>query len=542
MNRVALRAALPAFVVVVAVLAPFHDRAFTIDDTFFLRGALHAATDPLHPSAYDIVWQDAPERVAPTGGLLQAWLLVPAVVSPSPESVAHLTELGFLCLAVLATVGLALRLGLATRWATVAGLLLATTPTALAMAGTAMADVPAMGLGAVGVERLVAWRQERKLHQAILAALALALAPLARPHSILFLGVGALFLLDDLFAPATWLRSGIARWLPLPAAVLLTAAILAVTWDTAPGAPGLFAVTSRLSSHSWMANNAVAFPTHWVLVFPLAVPWLALRPGSILRRWWLLLGAVVALFALQMRSGGASLFISVAAGLGVAVLWDIVADGLARRDATQLVLGLWLLLPLAALPYSHFPAKFNLAAAPAAAILVARLLATVRLRRAGVVLGLTASLGIALGIAILRADSAFGELGRRAVAELIRPHVEAGRRVWFVGHWGFQWYAERAGARPVTVTPPFPEPGDLIAISRNSNKGLVVSKMILDGYVLSPVARLEDSTPGGRVMTEGAGFYSNRTGSLPWIWGREPIDAISVWHVVALKPTRTAVP
>ena len=73
--------------------------------------------------------------------------------------------------------------------------------------------------------------------------------------------------------------------------------------------------------------------------------------------------------------------------------------------------------------------------------------------------GLVAVLGVVLGVALLRADAALAGAGRRAGPTLIAPRVAAGERVWFVGHWGFQWYAERAGARIVTTTPPYPAPG-----------------------------------------------------------------------------------
>ncbi|MEX2204985.1 MAG: hypothetical protein WEF50_02020 [Myxococcota bacterium] len=65
-------------------------------------------------------------------------------------------------------------------------------------------------------------------------------------------------------------------------------------------------------------------------------------------------------------------------------------------------------------------------------------------------LGATRVAGVVLGLLLIRADAAFAELGRRAAAELIEPNVRAGWTVWFDGHWGCQWYAERAGARSLT--------------------------------------------------------------------------------------------
>ena len=50
------RLALPAFAVVIAVFVFFHDKAYTIDDPFFLLQADQVLKDPLNPSGFEIVW------------------------------------------------------------------------------------------------------------------------------------------------------------------------------------------------------------------------------------------------------------------------------------------------------------------------------------------------------------------------------------------------------------------------------------------------------------------------------------------------------
>jgi hypothetical protein len=151
-----------------------------------------------------------------------------------------------------------------------------------------------------------------------------------------------------------------------------------------------------------------------------------------------------------------------------------------------------------------------------------------------VVLVVTCVLGVALGVAILRADAAFAGLGRRAAAELIAPQVAAGHRVWFAGHWGFQWYAEKAGGRILTLTPPFPLPGDLLVISTRSEPGGAILDMLANRYPRAThLGRIEDASPGGRLMSAeaGAGFFSNAWGYLPWGWGKEPLDTFDLWRI-----------
>jgi 4-amino-4-deoxy-L-arabinose transferase-like glycosyltransferase len=519
-----------------AVLVPFLDKAFTVDDTVFLRQAEHAVEDPLHPTAFDMVWGEVPARVSPTSGIVMAWLLVPAILAGGSERVAHLTQLVMLALALLATVSLGIRLGLAPRSAAAAGLLLAATPAALGMAGTAMADVPAMSIGVLGLERLVAWRQERRLHQALLAAASLALAPVTRPHLLLLLGVGALLLVGDCLRSESWRKAGWRLWIPLAAAPLLTALLLLVTRDPSPSAAGIVAATSQTSALERVPRNVVAFSIHWVLVLPLALPWIVLRLFPILRRWPVLILSTVAMGALMWLSRELPPLptpyrFAPIAGLGAAVLFDVLWGGWKRRDATQITLGLWLLVALVAAPYFQVPSKYLLASAPAAALLVAREVAARGGRLAHATLVVTCLVGLALGVAILRADAAFAGLGRTAAAALVGPQVAAGRNVWFAAHWGFQWYAEKAGGRIVTLTPPYPAPGDLLVLSRNTEVGFRVNRMVLSGFRLRGIATIEDNSAGGRIMLDGAGFYDNGRGYLPWTWGDGVLDAFLLTQV-----------
>jgi hypothetical protein len=137
------------------------------------------------------------------------------------------------------------------------------------------------------------------------------------------------------------------------------------------------------------------------------------------------------------------------------------------------------------------------------------------------------ALGLGLGVAILRADAALAEVGRRATAELIEPRVAAGQRVWFVGHWGFQWYAENAGARPVTLTPPYPSRGDFLVVDLGGGTSTPLLDMMANRFPrMVQVGHVLDPEPGGRIMDGklGVGFYSNAAGHLPWAWGTTPVD------------------
>jgi len=75
-----LRYAAPGILLATILLVPFFGKAYTIDDPFFLRKAEHAWHDPLHPTAFEIVWnQEVPQRASTLlpGGPLVPFLLLP---------------------------------------------------------------------------------------------------------------------------------------------------------------------------------------------------------------------------------------------------------------------------------------------------------------------------------------------------------------------------------------------------------------------------------------------------------------------------------
>src|SRR5690242_19895082 len=94
-----------------------------------------------------------------------------------------------------------------------------------------MPDVPAMALGTLGLERLVAWTQERRVHHSALSALLLWLASLARSNTILLLPIGALLLIGDFHTLASWRTTRWTVWLPLVSAPILMGLVLFVIRD-----------------------------------------------------------------------------------------------------------------------------------------------------------------------------------------------------------------------------------------------------------------------------------------------------------------------
>jgi 4-amino-4-deoxy-L-arabinose transferase-like glycosyltransferase len=459
-----------ALALAAVVLLPFLGKAYTIDDPVFLHEARALLSDPLHPAAFELVWSSERRLRASEflpGGPVAPYLLVPLALAGWREWAGHLLMLVYFGIAILGTAALARRLGLSPWVQGAAALLAASAPAALGMAGTVMPDVPAMMFAVLGMERMVAWVETHRHRAAIAAAVFLAFAALTRINLLVLLAVAAYYAVRR-----SWiLRRDWRNVVPVLLAAGLVLLVSLVTRD--PDASGGSAVTAV--GH----QLGLDFTRRHVLA--LFIAYLTTTP---------LLAALLTL----------------------------------RRLEPSRLLWAWLLVPVPLIAYVQVAPKYLLPALPAAAILAAYGLE--RLASRARVLGLLAAAGTALGVLILSADARMAGTARAAAARLIEPRVQQGQRVWFAGHWGFHWYAEAAGARPLSVDPPFPSRGDIVVASTVDRPvGLlaVLPRTLIETW--------GSADPAGQVMSAHAGFYSDLWGLLPWAWERPEAPPFQVWRV-----------
>jgi hypothetical protein len=510
------------------LLAPFLNTPFTIDDPLYLREAQHVLVDPLHPQAFNIVWNyevSKPASQILPGGLFVPFLLIPTAMSGCKEWVGHLTILLFLLAALYAASRAALRLGLDQTQARWASLLTVACPAVLGMSATIMPDVPAMLLVILGMERILAWRDDREWHQGLAASAWLTLAALTRLQTIGVLAAAFVFLLDGLSAAE--IRRSFQQFPQRFAPVVLTpiAFLIVSALASNPDAEGeniLLTFLGMPGGVGLLIRNGLSFLAHWLLVVPLTIPWLVLRFRKISPAWQIagLVGAGVA----ATRYG----WVAFAAAATCVALLDIGWDALQRRDRVQLALWLWLGIAIPAVIYFHLPSKYLLPSVPAAAILVVRLRPESARAGARWLMPSVVAAGVVLGFLILAGIRDLAETQRTAVNELVVPRIQAGENVWIAGHWGFQWYGERAGAIPMTMEPPLPHAGETIVVSLIDRAFL--TRKFSDREVVRHFCY--PSSRFGRVMDfdARAGFFSNLYGDLPWVWGSAESSCFEVWQ------------
>jgi hypothetical protein len=523
-----IRLSAPAIIVACALFLPFLNKAYLIDDPYFLMQAESVRHEFLRPQNFTLCWFHdcvcGPVAQLAPGAALMGYFLLPAIMLGALEPLTHLLQLLALLAAVMATVSLALRFGAAPVEARFAGLLLVTFPPVLALTDTAMPDTLAMSLGVIGLERFVAWRENGRIGSAIMAALALGLAPYARLHALGLIGVGVVAAALQLWRNSSKSR---LRWIgfsPLLAAIAIFLGVSHITRE-----PGLGGSLPPQSSIMWerFGPNIRALFLNYVICFPIAVLWLiSVRRGAL----WLVSAAscvfLICLGLVKMPAQAAVLWtLAAVAALCIAQMhWEGF-----RTRSPGLLLSIWLLVPCAVLPYRHLPSKYLMVTAPAAAIAGMALLRKESPAFRNAVA--TAAIGV-FGIAslfILQADTQFAEMSRQASADLIAPRVAQGEKVWFTGQWGLYWYAQKAGANVVMAGVSEPKSGDLLVTGKEDGGAPVLERFPRRQLVAERVF----AWTGGRTMSmrDKAGLYSNFWGPLPWSWGSGEVDRFQLWRI-----------
>jgi hypothetical protein len=538
MDKPVLRCAALGMLLTALCLLPFLQKAFTIDDPFYLAQAHQALRTPLTPAATEMCWDNIGFARSIRGigppGLAMSYILIPVALLNDKEWVGHLIELLLVCLAVIETVALAFRCGVGETEAMLAGAFFASFPAVLVMAGTLMPDLLAGTLGVIGLERLLAWKVDGRIGQAVAAGIALGLAPLARSHTMLLLPIGIVMLAGqaERVSVASWLRAvrdtKWIRWLPIVIAIVCFVVVNRITSDGMSTSSALFPAgpNEEQVGLRFVVANLLQFGLNWMLVTPFAAAWLLLD------------GATGVAYVAAALIGGALLkytmpdtpeLLAVAGMAGLAAIGSAVIWACRRRRVAFAGLAMCLLLATPMIVYYHLPTKYLVPCAPAASILLAvRLFESTRAVKAWSVA--IVCVGVVVGLTLLRADAAFSGLARRAVSEAVAPQIRSGHRVWYSGQWALTWYAEQAGATCLSIYPPFPEAGDIVIAGELEGGVDMVSHIPRKLRLLD---KIQVTEPGIRIMNAGVrvGFYSNMTGYLPARWSSKPVNTYFVWQV-----------
>jgi len=541
LSWLALRPRLLLVLLTVAAFGPFLTRPLNIDDPLFVWAARHIQSHPTDPYGFQVNWYGTMSpmwEVTKNPPLACYYLALAGSVFGWSELALHAAMLLVAITAVLGAHRLATRLCGRPVLAAAAMLL---TPVFLVSGVTLMCDMLllAFWLWAVvfwieGLERGEAWRL-------ILAGVLIAFATLSK-----YFGAA---LVPLLLAHGIFKRRRPGPWLlPLLIPVVVVALYQWAThalygrglWSdaatyatTTKDTFGISALGSGVVALAF-AGGGLAIATFLAL--------LVWRPAALAAGALVVSGLFVVAFAGGALSrkygalaGTSSLWLGAqmifwATG-GLAILAAAVMDAWRQRDAQSILLALWVGGTFAFAAFGNWivNGRSLLPLAPAVAILFVRRLERWTPSKPGekpVVFCVIA--GAALALAVVRADCRFAQAARESAELAGAKYGASPGRLWFEGHWGFQYYMEKQGFAPAGA-PQVPAEGDRLAIPMNNSNTTPP-----DPHIAHPWKALLVNGPRHLTTTSrdtGAGFYASEWGPLPFAFGNVPPERVLVYLI-----------
>ena len=512
-----------ALFIVVAVLAPFLHKAFHIDDPLFIWMAQQISHHPGDPYGFAVNWSSFARpmfSVMQNPPLNSYYMALAARFFGWSEFAMHSAFLAPAIAAILGTFFLGRRLS---RSPLLAALLTLFTPVFLVSATNIMSDVWLLALWVWSIECWLSGLERNSRLLLALASILIAAAALTKYFGLCLVPLLALYALAH---ERRFKFQFLFLIIPLLTIVvyemvtamkyehgLFSAAIL-YPWTRSADIEKPF-VRQFLTGLSFLGGCFVS-----VLFF---LPLIRIRKVIIIGAFIfvLLLPLFYFFFGRSLSSQVGTVAVTIEGALfavtAVGILVLAWADLAQRKTSDSLLLFCWVvgIFVFATFMNWSITARTFLPIAPALAILLVRKLDLVRLERKIDISVWWPLLPAALVSVLLAvADYNLANTARTASSQLQQRFRFQLATIEFQGHWGFQYYMEQWGPKPLEEQRFMPIAGDIMVIPANNtslfalppeNVGLIEELNYPQPLWLTTMSR------GGI-----AGFYSSVWGPLPW--------------------------
>jgi hypothetical protein len=477
----------PLFLALIVALANA-PKPVVVDDTAYLTYARHIAEHPLDPYGFEIFWYAKPDpamRVLAPPVVLY-WLGIGIGLFGEHPALLKLWLFPFVWVFAWAVRELLRRFARGTESRVLP--LIVLSPAVLPTVNL-MLDIPALGLGLAAMVIFILCTKRDSWRLAVAAGLLAALALQTKYTALLIPPVIGWYGLTQqrirlaviaigvaIMAFAVWELLLVAKYgeshfvyhaseqqlEPRPGESALSAFLR----EKANLTPGLAGQVGCLGIGVGLLGGAA-----------LGIPrrWLGIAAGS-----WAVGFALIALFPFWRPDLNRSVPSTLWAAAGWSVMAALAGCGILLRfrfgrglrirpNSDTLFLAGWVLLEFAGYyALTPFPAARRVIGfVVVGGLLAARAVSRVeRIRPLRQPPGWLIGFGVAAGIAVAALDTldAFPEKWCAKRAAVVAADLPEGATVWFVGHWGFQYYCERWGMKPVVPGQSVLMPGDMLVL------------------------------------------------------------------------------
>ena len=574
MKRSTARDLLIIVIAVIAVLAPFLNKAFHIDDPLFLWIAKQISVNPGDPYGFAVNWYTTSQpmsSIMQNPPLSSYYMALMAIFLGWSEPAMHGAFLVPAIAAVAGTFFLARRLSGSPL---LAGFLLLFMPVFLVSATGVMCDVWLLALWVWSIECWMRGLERNSFWLFLLAAILAATAALTK-----YFGVA----LVPLLAAYTLVRErGLThRLLYLSVPVVVISSYQLIT--KAKYGQALFSAamlfswkeTARPERH-FFEQLCIGLSFAGGCLFPILfyVPFLKLRQrpaeaGSFAAESgkmpdFRILFPVITMFAVLvplMYLGMASAVTSKSALVPVAIeralfvttgtgiLALALADVIQRKTSDSLLLALWVFgtFLFAAMMNWSITSRTFLPMAPAVVILLIRRLQPDAVSAAAVTGGKGLSIlprrlsqqlqthytlllpAALVSLLITAGDYKLANTARQAASNFKERFQNQSGHVWFEGHWGFQYYMQQWNAKPLDAKQGDVVSGDVLIVPiNNTNVQRRVPLPAIDRREHINFPQFPATTMSSAIR---AGFYSSLWGELPWAAAQVPPEPYLILRI-----------
>jgi Dolichyl-phosphate-mannose-protein mannosyltransferase len=520
-------------------LLPFSGRAFHVDDPLFLWSAQQITKHPLDPYGFNVLWDNYTEPMSAVTKNPPLACYYAALIGSIAGWSERALHLGFLLPALallLGTYRLASRFTRSPLLAATATLL---TPGVMVSASSVMCDIMMLALWVWAASLWIEGLDHHKPFYLTASSLLIGLAALTKYFGISLLPLLLAYSLVRKRRLGWWslyflLPLGLLAGYQFWTAIQYGHPMFSDAFD--------FAQSERVINGKVPASASVLMSISFIggcalpalLFSPLLLRWknlsIVLLSGAVggfaLVLGWVGLGhfaeqVVRVSLRAHWLSSGLQLTLFVAAG--ICVLWFAVAELRNWTSAEPFFLGLWVAGTFVFVAFVNWTinARTVLPLIPASGILIARRLEhlpasfTPQLQRR-IVLALAFSGAVSCWLA--KADADLANAARQAAVFIHQQTYHDQSTVWFQGHWGFQYYMQRFGARPIDFLSSTMDRGDVLIVPENNadafkmpSPEFVASSEVIEVALPEPLFTMR--------WRSGAGFYASFYGPLPFAFG-----------------------
>jgi 4-amino-4-deoxy-L-arabinose transferase-like glycosyltransferase len=540
-------------IVAVLIHLPFLGKAFHIDDTLFYYTAKQILTSPLDPYSFHVNWTGNTQKAYsffsnPPG--ISYYIAFIIHVFGANEKVIHASYILFSLLSIFSMYFLAKRF---TKFPFVSTLLLVFSPIYIIMAHTIMPDLPLVAFFLLSITLFIYGSDRKNMLLLILSGIAASIAILMRYNGLSLIPILLLYYLLHLNAEKKWHIT-----------IILVPAVTFIAWNfftkmTYGNAHFLIHVMfQNYLKKIGLESAIVHLVPHFLYlgggtIFTLFFFVPSLFKSRANKAIFIVLG--ICTFATAFYLGKtlkynyihtflASIFLFSILYFLLISLKDVAITLFLKKRmlADDIFLLLWIVGILVMHNSGiHSAAKYMITAVPPLIILIMKNEWWLKLKGTNqrvIICVILISTG-AMGLVTAIADYEFANANRKITNYCVN-NIKTGEdsNIWFLGHWGFQYYMEKKGFKPYEENSNEPKGGDFLVCSslawpqRMSDK--LKSRLSLYDKVqyrgIIPI-RIMHNQYGKHANFYSYSNYGIGYGILPFSISTFPIDEFKIYHV-----------